>query len=76
MSLVVYYIDTWFIPTGVSTEISLMVMQNFFLLKTSFFQSQFVYSWPILKSKGMDAIFLKNKIFENIDKNVENLKIF
>ena len=50
------------------------------------YQSYFYYSLPgpILESKGMDAIFQKNgktrtkkgKIFENLVKNVQNLKIF
>ena len=34
---------------------------NIFFSKTSFFQSEFVYSGSILKSKGMDAIFLKKQ---------------
>ena len=42
--------DTWFTTIGVCTEFCLMVMQDFFLPKTSFFQSQFVYSGPILES--------------------------
>ena len=40
---VVYYIDTWFIAFGVCLEFGLMLIQDFFLPKTSFFQSQFVY---------------------------------
>ena len=41
---VVYYIDTWFIAFGVCSEFFLIVMQDFFLPKTSFFQSQFISS--------------------------------
>ena len=40
---VVYYIDTWSIAVAVCTEFYLMVMQGFFLPKTSIFESQFVY---------------------------------
>ena len=71
-------IDIWFITVGVCTEFCLMVMQDFFLPKTSFFQSQFVYSGPILES-GHECDFCKKnkgKIFDNLDKNVQNLKIF
>ena len=56
---VVYYIDTWFIAVGVCKEFCFMVMQNFFPPKIFFFKSQFVYSGPILESKGMRAIFQK-----------------
>ena len=47
-----------------------------------------VYTGPILESEGIHAIFQKkgkkikaknvkkDKIFENLDKNVENLKVF
>ena len=42
------------------------------------------FSWPVLESKGMRAIFQKKgkkilkkrKIFENLSKNMQNLKIF
>ena len=70
----IYYIDTQFIAVGVSAEFS---TEPFLPLpKTSFSQSQFVYSGPILESKGMRAIFQKTgKIFENLGKNVQNLKI-
>ena len=37
----------------------------------------FLHSEPILENKAMGVIFQKNrKMFENIDKNLQNLKIF
>ena len=77
---VVYHIDTWFIAVGVCREFYLTVMQDFLFPKISFFKSQFVYSGPFLESKGMRTIFKKmakkGKIFGNLGKNVQNLKIF
>ena len=49
---VVNYTDTRFIAVGVCTEFYLMVMQDFFLPKTSFFQNQFVYLYYIFYKKG------------------------
>ena len=40
---VVYYIDTWFFAFDVWSEYRLMIMQDIFLPKRSYFQSQFVY---------------------------------
>ena len=40
---VVYYKDTWFIAFGVWSECRLMIMQDIFLPKRSYFQSQFLY---------------------------------
>ena len=39
---VVYYIDTWFIVFGICM-FRILLIQEFFILKTSFFQGQFVY---------------------------------
>ena len=49
-----------FIAVGVCTDFCVMIMQDFFLPKASFVQSQFVYLGPVLESKGMCAIFQKN----------------
>ena len=53
-----------------------MVKQEFFLPETSFFQSQFVYSGSILETRHTCDFSKKGKIFENLGKNVQNLKIF
>ena len=53
---VVYYIDTWFIAFGVRSEFCLMLMQDSFLPKTSFFQSQFVYLASYLCSKTLKTL--------------------
>ena len=53
-----------------------MVMQDFFLPKTLFFQNQFVYSGPILESGHACDFSKKGEISENLGKNVQNLKIF
>ena len=59
------------ITAGVCTEFCLMVMQDFFISKTSIFQRQFVYSGPILES-GHACDFSKKRTkhlkFENIFK--------
>ena len=68
--------STWFVTVGVCTKFCLMVMQDFFLLKTSFFQSQFAYSGPIIESGYACNFLKKGQIFENLGKNVQNLKIF
>ena len=68
--------STWFVTVVVCTKFCLMVMQDFFLLKTSFFQSQFAYSGPIIESGYACNFLKKGQIFENLGKNVQNLKIF
>ena len=68
--------NTWFITVGVCTKFCLIVMQDFFLLKISFFQTQFAYSGPIIESGYACSFLKKGKIFENLVKNVQNLKIF
>ena len=53
---VVYYIETWFIAFDACSEFCLMLMQDFFLPKTSFFQSQFVYLASYLYPKTLKAL--------------------
>ena len=39
---IVYYIDIWFIAFGVCSDFCLMLIQDVFHPRTSFFQSEFV----------------------------------
>ena len=57
------------ITAGVCTQFCLIVMQDFFIYKTSIFKRQFAYSGPILES-GHACDFSKK------GQNIWNLKIF
>lgn len=57
---VVYYIDTWFIVFGICM-FRILLIQEFFILKTSFFQGQFVY----LVSQGIYYILKFLKLLNN-----------
>ena len=51
-----WHIDTWFVTFGVCSEFCLMLMRDFFLPKTSYFQSQLVYLASYLYPKTMKAL--------------------
>ena len=61
----------------INTDIILIYIHIYSFFCIVELQRKLVHSEPVLERRGMRVIFQKkDKIFENLGKNVQNLKIF